>query len=200
MARFRGPRHKRSRRAGVDLFGTGGPSLERRLHVPPGGQKNNPRRRQSDYAIQLRAKQRVKESYGLQERQFRRFFQEARRLPGPTGENLLRLLEQRLDNVVYRLGYARTRAMARQLVSHRHVRVNGQKVNVPSYLVKPGDEVELAEKAAAMAHVQEELESRTAVPRWLARDGMKARVQSLPERSDIEPDLNEGLVVEFYAR
>jgi len=200
MARFRGPRHKRSRRAGVDLFGTGGASLERRLGVPPGGLKNNPRRRQSDYAIQLRAKQRVRDTYGLQEGQFRRFFNEARRMSGPTGENLLRLLEQRLDNVIYRLGYARTRAMARQLVSHRHVLVNGRKVNVPSYLVQPGDTVTLADKAAAMEQVQDELENCAAVPRWLSRDGTTATVRALPERADIEPDLNEGLIVEFYAR
>lgn len=200
MARYLGPKHKLSRREGVDLFGTGAQSLDRRLDVPPGGQRQTPRRRQSDYATQLRAKQRVRRGYGMMEKQFRRFFMRARRMPGPTGENLLQLLERRLDNTVYRLGFARSRPMARQMVTHRHVLVNGQKVNIPSYLVQPGDEIALVPKAAGLPVVQEEVENRRSVPGWLARDAMAGRVLSLPRREDIEPDLQEALIVEFYAR
>jgi small subunit ribosomal protein S4 len=200
VARYRGPKHKISRREGVDVFGTGGASLRRRLDVPPGGRREVRRRRTSDYALQLRAKQRVKRGYGMLEGQFRRFFDRARRMPGPTGTNLLQLLERRLDNTVYRLGFARSRAMARQLVSHRHVLVNGKKVNVPSYLVKAGDEVALDQRSANMLTVQEEVEARRQLPSWLTRDGVVGRVLGQPRRDDIEPDLQEGLIVEFYAR
>jgi small subunit ribosomal protein S4 len=136
----------------------------------------------------------------MMEKQFRRFFLMARRMPGPTGANLLQLLERRLDNTVYRLGFARTRPMARQLVSHRHVLVNGQKVSVPSYLVQPGDEITVDPRAAAMPAVQEEVEARRQVPGWLSREGFTGRVVGEPRREDIEPDLQEGLIVEFYAR
>lgn len=182
------------------MFGTGGPSLQRRLEVPPGGRRDLRRSRVSDYALQLRAKQRVKRGYGMMERQFRRFFNMARRMPGPTGVNLLQLLERRLDNTVYRLGLARSRPMARQLVSHRHVLVNGRKVSVPSFLVQPGDEITLDQRAASMPQVIDEAEARRQVPGWLAREGLAGRVVSLPQRADIEPDLDEGLIVEFYAR
>jgi small subunit ribosomal protein S4 len=200
MARYRGPKNKLSRREGVDLFGTGSASLQRRLDVPPGGQRSMRPRRASDYAQQLRAKQRVKRGYGMMEGQFRRFFQAARRMPGPTGENLLQLLERRLDNTVYRMGFARTRPMARQLVSHRHVTVNGQKINVPSYLVEPGDEIALVDRASRIPHVQEEMESNRPLPSWLSRDGHTGRVVGLPRREDMDADIQEALVVEFYAR
>jgi small subunit ribosomal protein S4 len=200
VARYLGPKHKLSRRAGVDLFGTGDKSLQRRLDVPPGGRSNRPPRRASDYANQLRAKQRVRHGYGLMEKQFRRVFLAARRMPGVTGENLLQLLERRLDNTVYRLGFARTRPMARQLVTHRHVLVNGRRINVPSYLVQPGDEVSLDERARKIPTVQEEMEARAHLPSWLARDGVVGRVTGAPRREDIEPDNQESLVVEFYAR
>jgi small subunit ribosomal protein S4 len=200
VARHLRPKHKTSRREGVDIYGTGGESLQRRLDVPPGGQRDVRRRRASDYALQLRAKQRVKFAYGMTEGQFRRFFVMARRMPGETGTTLLQLLERRLDNVVYRLGFARTRPMARQLVSHRHVLVNGQKVNVPSYLVEPGDEIALDPRTASMPTVQAEVEERRQVPGWLARDGFRGRVVGQPRREDIEPDIQENLIVEFYAR
>jgi small subunit ribosomal protein S4 len=200
MARYRGPKNKLSRREGVDLFGTGSTSLQRRLDVPPGGQRGLRPRRPSDYAQQLRAKQRVKRGYGMMERQFRRFFRMARRMPGPTGENLLQLLERRLDNTVYRLGFARTRPMARQLVTHRHILVNGKKVNVPSYLVQPGDEIELAERARRIPQIQEEMEASRPLPSWLERNGVSGRVIGLPQRADSDADIQEALVVEFYAR
>src|SRR5690606_18309586 len=135
------PRHKVSRRFGIDIYGTGGPSLQRRLATPPGGQPRGRRRKLSEYGLQLREKQKAKAIYGIAEAQFRRYYKVAASRPGVTGENLLQLLERRLDNVVYRLGFARTRPMARQLVSHGHVRVNGRHVNIPSYAVRPGDTI-----------------------------------------------------------
>ncbi|HEY8492027.1 MAG TPA: 30S ribosomal protein S4 [Dehalococcoidia bacterium] len=201
MGRYTGPKHKLSRRAGVNLTGTTSRNLEKRLAVPPGGVRGRRRRRESDYAVRLRAKQRVKWQYGMMERQFHRFFEMARKEPGPTGENLLRLLERRLDNTVYRLGFARTRPMARQLVSHGHVRVNGRKVDVPSYLVQPGDVITLREKAQQIPVVQEELESGPAVlPSWLVREGATGRVVGMPRREDADADIREDLIVEFYAR
>ena len=138
MARYRGPKHKISRREGVNITGTTSPSLADKLSVPP-RRYGRRRRNASEYEVRLRAKQRVKFQYGLLEKQFRRFFKEASRMQGPTGMNLLQLLERRLDNAIYRIGFARTRPMARQLVSHGHVRVNNKKVDIPSFLVKPGD-------------------------------------------------------------
>ncbi len=200
MAKYTGPKHKRSRREGVNLTGTTSTSLERRLDVPPGGKKSTRRRNPSDYAMGLRAKQRVKREYGMMERQFLRFFEEARRKRGSTGLNLLQLLERRLDNVVYRLGFARTRPMARQMVNHRHILVNGKVLNIPSYLVQVGDVVELDEVARKMPYVQEELESGRALPSWLTREGMTGRVTGTARREDLAPDISEDLIVEFYAR
>ena len=145
MARDRGPRHKLSRREGVNLTGKASDSLERRLDVPPGGGRGH--RRTSDYGMRLRAKQRVKREYGLLERAFRRVFDQALRLPGITGHNLLILLERRLDNVVYRLGFARTRPMARQLVTHGHIVVNDEKNTIPSYQVAVGETIMLRQAA-----------------------------------------------------
>jgi small subunit ribosomal protein S4 len=200
MARNLGPKHKLSRREGVNLTGTTSASLQRRMDVPPGGVRNI-HRRPSDYAIHLRAKQRAKREYGMTEQQFFRFFKEARKMPGPTGLNLLQLLERRLDNTVYRLGLARTRPMARQLVSHRHVLVNSQRINIPSYQVKPGDVITLDERALRMPLVQEELEARRMpLPSWLAREGNAGRVVALPKREDSPADISENLIVEFYAR
>ncbi|MFY9111474.1 MAG: 30S ribosomal protein S4, partial [Desulfomonilia bacterium] len=135
MSRDRGPKHKKSRREGVDLYGTGGESLQRRLQQPPGMHGRKTRRRESEYSRHLREKQKVKRMYGLQEKQFLRFFEKARRKSGETGVALLKLLELRLDNVVFRLGFARTRPQARQFVSHGHVRVDGGRLTVPSFLV-----------------------------------------------------------------
>lgn len=202
MARYTGPKHKLSRRAGMDLFGTGGPSLERRLSVPPGQHGTAGRRKKlSEYGIQLREKQRAKQMFGILERQFRRYFEEAARMKGATGENLLRLLECRLDNVVYRLGFARTRPMARQLVTHGHVFVNDRKVDIPSYQVKPGDTIRLSETAAKIPAVEELLkEGAVAVPGWLERDGTLGRVLRLPKAEEMEQRLNMSLIVEFFSR
>jgi small subunit ribosomal protein S4 len=195
----REPKHKVSRRFGVDIYGTGGEALQRRLGTPPGGP---PRRRPrvSDYGLQLKEKQKAKAFYGVSEGQFRRYLDQATRQPGDTGENLLRLLEQRLDNVVYRLGLARTRPMARQLVGHGHVQVNGRRVNIPSYLVRPGETIHLSETASQIPTVIEEIAMNRSIPNWLTRDGTGGRVQRFPERSDVELPINEDLILAFYAR
>jgi small subunit ribosomal protein S4 len=199
MARNRGPRHKLARREGVNLTGTSSPSLQRRLRVPPG--QARPHRRQSEYGIRLRAKQRVKRQYGMLERDFRRRFEQASRTPGNTGENLLFLLERRLDTVVYRLGFARTRPMARQLVNHRHILVNGRRVNIPSYRIQPGDIIQLTEKASEIPVVKEELAAPPArLPSWLTRENGIGRVIGDPQRGEIDPDIREDLIVEFYSR
>jgi small subunit ribosomal protein S4 len=159
MGRYTGPKSKLSRREGKDLFGTGGKNLERRLKQPPGMHGRMPPRRQTEYGRQLREKQKVKRMYGLRENQFRRFFALAQKSRELTGVALLKLLERRLDNVVYRLGLARTRPQARQLVGHGHVLVDDQRVNIASYLVKPGQTISLKESANHVPGVQELLAS-----------------------------------------
>jgi small subunit ribosomal protein S4 len=202
MAAKRHPRHKVSRRFGVDIYGTGGASLARRLNTPPGGQRAAGRRprRPSEYGLQLREKQKVKGAYGVSESQFRRYFGEAFQLPGVTGHNLLQLLERRLDNVIYRLGFARSRPMARQLVGHGHVLVNGRRVTIPSYRVSPGDRVALTQAAARMPQVEEELASRRALPHWLDRTETEGQVRALPTRDDVDLPVDDNLIVAFYAR
>ena len=200
MARTRKPRHKVSRRFGVDIYGTGGAALARRLATPPGGIRPGRRRKASDYALQLREKQMLRALYGVSESQFRRYYAMAARQPGVTGENLLRLLERRLDNVVYRLGFARTRPMARQLVSHRHIRVDGRPVNIPSYLVQPGQTITLTAAAATMPAVLEELAAARPVPPWLDRAEMNGRVQRWPQGDEIDVPANMELVVAYYSR
>ncbi len=200
MARYTGPKNKISRREGVNLTGTASRTLERRLEVPPGGTKRG-RRKTSDFALALRAKQRVKREYGMTEAQFLRFFEMARRMSGPTGVNLLQLLERRLDSVVYRLGFAATRPMARQLVSHRHVLVNGKLMSIPSYLVHPGDVIQLDRTAQQIPAIADELSHpHAAVPPWLSRTDGTGRIMRMPERTESAPDIREDLIVEFYAR
>jgi small subunit ribosomal protein S4 len=201
MGRDRGSKHKLSRREGRDLFGTGGASLERRLHQPPGMHGPQPsRRKPSEYARQLREKQKVKRIYGMRERQFRRFYRLALRTREQTGIALLKLLERRLDNVVYRLGYARTRPQARQFVNHGHVLVDGQKVDIPSFIVEPGQSIELKEDVLNIPDVQELLTNPPAVPDWLERQNGTGRVLQEPDRAEIDQDINEQLIVEFYSR
>lgn len=201
MGRYTGPKHKLSRREGVNLFGITSRSLERRLNQPPGEQARARRRRLSDYAIRLREKQKVKRMYGLMERPFVRMFEEARRRPGNTGLNLLQLLEQRLDNVLYRLGFARTRPQARQFVTHGHVRVNGRKLDIPSYQVQPGEVITLDETIRKNPDVEELLESKPAyLPGWLSRDDGSGRILRAPNREEIDAHIREELIVEFYSR
>lgn len=196
----RGPKWKVMRRYGVNLFGTRSRGLESRLDVPPGQHGRSRRRKPSEYALQLREKQKARLTYGTNERQFRRAYERALRLPGRTGEQLLSLLERRLDNVVYRLGFAPTRPMARQLVSHGHILVNGRKVNIASYEVKPGDVIALGPKAAEIPDVQEAMAATPTPPPWLQREGTQGRVVSLPSSADFEPYIEPQRIVEYYSR
>jgi small subunit ribosomal protein S4 len=207
MARYLGPKCKLSRREGTDLFlKSGVKSLEAKckLEVPPGGIKGERRARVSGYGLQLREKQKLRRMYGVLERQFHRYYQQASGRPGATGETLLQILEARLDNVVYRMGFASTRNEARQLVSHGAVMVNGERVNIASYQCKAGDVISLREKAQKQARVAQALQIRaqTGFPEWVEVDEKKFSgvLKSLPERGDILPDINENLVVELYSK
>jgi len=191
MARYAGPKNRLSRREGVDLFGKG--NKLRRADVKPGQHGAKMSRRQSGYGIQLREKQKVKRMYGVMEKQFFNYFVAANRIKGSTGEALVQTLERRLDNVVYRMGWAPTRAMARQVVSHGHVKVNAQRVNIPSFRVKVGDEVTILEK---MSRLKEE----SVTPTWLDRHATIGKVLRLPERSDVLEPISEQLIVEFYSK
>ncbi len=211
MARYKDAVCKLCRREGEKLFLKGercySPkcAFERRP-FPPGihGRQDRFRRRESDYGRQLRAKQKAKRIYGVLERQFRRYFAEAEQSRGLTGTNLLMLLESRLDNIVFRLGFATSRAQARQLVRHGHMEVNGRKTDIPSYLVEPGDVVAVrpnSQRKTYFRDLAEDLPHR-AVPEWLSRDDetMVGRVLARPERKDIEATIDEQLIVEYYSR
>ena len=207
MARYLGPKCKLSRREGTDLFlKSGVKSLESKckLEVPPGGIKGERRARVSGYGLQLREKQKLRRMYGILERQFHGYYVQAAGRPGATGETLLQILESRLDNVVYRMGFASTRNEARQLVTHGAIEVNGARVNIPSYQCKGGDVVSLREKAQKQARVAQALQirSQTGFPDWVEVDDKKFSgvLKSLPERGDILPDINESLVVELYSK
>ena len=207
MARYIGPKAKLSRREGTDLFlKSARRSLDSKCKVDtkPGQHGRVSGQRTSDYGLQLREKQKVKRMYGVLERQFRRYFAEATRKRGNTGEQLLALLESRLDNVVYRMGLASTRAEARQLVSHRAIQVNGITLDVPSALVKPNDVISVREKAKKQARIQDSLNlaEQNGFPSWVSIDKTKMEgvLKSLPERSDIAADINESLIVELYSR
>jgi small subunit ribosomal protein S4 len=207
MARYLGPKCKLSRREGTDLFlKSGVKSLEAKckLEVPPGGIKGERRARVSGYGLQLREKQKLRRMYGVLERQFRGYYAQAAGRPGATGETLLQILESRLDNVVYRMGFAATRNEARQLVSHGAVQVNGSRTNIASYQCKAGDVIGLREKAQKQARIAQALQIRaqTGFPDWVEVDDKKFSgvLKSLPERGDILPDINESLVVELYSK
>lgn len=207
MARYIGPKAKLSRREGTDLFlKSARRSLadKCKLDSKPGQHGRTSGARTSDYGTQLREKQKVKRIYGVLERQFRRYFAEADRRKGNTGENLLQLLESRLDNVVYRMGFASTRAEARQLVSHKALTLNGVVANVPSMQVKSGDVVAIREKAKKQARIVEALSlaEQGGMPQWVAVDAKKfeGTFKSVPERADIAGDINESLIVELYSR
>ena len=207
MARYLGPKCKLSRREGTDLFLKSGiKPLESKckLEVPPGGIKGDRRTRLSGYGVQLREKQKLRRMYGVLERQFRNYYSKAAGRPGSTGENLLRYLEGRLDNVVFRMGFATTRAEARQLVSHKAIEVNGEAVNVPSYQCAAGDVIAVREKSKAQARIAAALAIATQVgwPDWVEVDDKKfsGTLKALPDRDQILPDINENLVVELYSK
>ena len=208
MARYIGPVCKLCRREGMKLFLKGERcytdkcSFDRRPYPP--GQHGQRRMKFTEYGIRLREKQKVRRIYGVLEKQFRRYFYEADRQKGVTGENLLRLLERRLDSTVYRLGFATTRAEARHTVLHRHVLVNGKSVNIPSYLVKPGDVISIREKSKNKARFQGALEfvERRGLPEWLELDKEKlsGTVKTMPNREEITLPIQEQMIVEFYSR
>ena len=206
MARYIGPKCKLSRREGTDLFlKSARRSLESKCKIDNAhGQHGARRGRLSDYGLQLREKQKIRRIYGVLERQFRRYFAEAARRKGSTGELLLQLLESRLDNVVYRMGFGSTRAEARQLVSHKAILVNGQVVNIPSYQVKAGDVVSVREKAKKQARILEAmgLATQIGLPSWVSVDGdkLEGTFKSMPDRAELYGDINEQLVVEFYSK
>jgi small subunit ribosomal protein S4 len=208
MARYIGPTCKLARREGADLqLKSPARALESKckLEQKPGQHGASKRAKLSDYAVQLREKQKVKRMYGLLERQFRIVYSRAANQKGNTGENLLRILESRLDNVVYRMGFAVTRAQARQLVSHKAVLVNGKCVNLPGYQVKAGDEVSIAERSRNQLRIQEALklsEEMDLVPAWMLVDGkkMSGTLKTMPERADLPSDINENLIIELYSK
>ena len=208
MARYRGPVEKLSRREGVDLMLKGerrfnGKSAIERRNYPP-GEWSQRSRKLSPYGIQLREKQKAKRIYGVLERQFRRYFREAVRLPGVTGQNLFQLLECRLDNVVYRLGFASTRAQARQFVRHGHITVDGKKVTIPSFSVKIGQVVSVKESSRKMVPIEESFDRarRMGIPVWMQRDddNMTGSLERLPTVEEIQLPVKEQLIVELYSR
>ncbi len=206
MARYIGPKCKLSRRAGTDLL------LKSRARPLDGkcnmetrpGQHGAAKTRLSDYALQLREKQKLKQMYGVLERQFLNYYKKAAQKKGSTGLILLQLLEMRLDNTVYRMGFSRTRAEARQLVSHKAILVNGKPVNIPSYQVRVGDVVEVREASRAQTRIAESLSiaSQVGLPEWVEVDekGLKGTFKAIPTRDQIVPDINEQLVVELYSK
>ena len=200
MARYTGPMVKLSRREGIALTDKCQKYLDRRPYPP--GEHGRGRIRQSEYLLQLREKQKTRRFYGVLEKQFRRYYQKASRQPGITGENLLRMLEQRLDNVVYRLGFAATRRQARQLVTHGHFRVNGAKVNIPSYQVRPDDVITVKPGSNAEPIIRAATELVASVAPWLQADydALNGKVLKVPERSEIDTPVSEQLIVEYYSK
>ena len=208
MARYIGPTCKLARREGTDLFlKSPARPIDKKCKIEqkPGQHGAAKKAKNSDYSLQLREKQKVKRMYGVLERQFRRYYAEASRRRGATGENLLQILESRLDNIVYRMGFAVTRAQGRQLVAHRAIKVNGRIVNLPSYQVKVGDVVALADRAKDQLRVKEALtlsQEMDLAPNWVELDSAKSQdvFKQLPDHSDLSADINENLIVELYSK
>ena len=200
MARYTGPAYKKSRRLGFSTL-ENGKELAKRPYAP--GQHGQDRRKKlSEYSIQMQEKQKVRILYGLNEKQFRRTFEKASKMKGIAGENLLVLLESRLDNMVYRLGMARTRRSARQIVNHGHILVNGKKVDIPSYATKVGDVISVKENSKNHPAIIDSLEQNRTVPAFLEMDkkNLTGKYLRTPERSELNPEVNEQLIVEFYNR
>ncbi|WP_017726560.1 30S ribosomal protein S4 [Halalkalibacterium ligniniphilum] len=200
MARYTGPSWKLSRRLGISLSGTG-KELAKRPYAP-GEHGPNQRKKLSEYGLQLQEKQKLRHMYGMNERQFRRLFDDAGKMSGIHGENFMILLESRLDNLVYRLGLARTRRAARQLVNHGHITVDGKRVDIPSFRVKPGQVIGVREKSRNLAVIKEALEVNSFVPAYVTFDAdkLEGTYTRLPERSELPAEITEALIVEFYSR
>ena len=200
MARYTGPMYKKSRRLGFSVLESG-KELAKRPYAP-GEHGQDRRKKLSNYGVQLQEKQKVRFMYGLSEKQLHKLFEKALKMKGVNGENLLKLLESRLDNLVYRIGFATTRKGARQLVNHGHITVNGKKVNIPSYQVKPGDVISLAENDKELAIVKSSLEALNTRVEYVSFDEkkMEGTYVRLPERSELNADIDEALVIEYYNR
>ncbi|AJY76432.1 30S ribosomal protein S4 [Paenibacillus beijingensis] len=199
MSRYTGPKFKLSRRLGISLSGTG---KELKRPFPPGQHGPGQRKKMSGYGVQLQEKQKLRHMYGLNEKQFRNLFDKANKLKGIAGENFMFLLESRLDNLVYRLAFANSRAGARQLVAHGHITVNGKKVDIASYLVSPGDVIGLRERSRSLKSVKEAIEARHHLPNYVEFNeaAVEGKFVRLPERAELSQDIDEKQIVEFYSR
>lgn len=200
MARYTGPKRRLSRREGIALFAKDLKAMEKKGAVPPGQHGLGRRRRISEYGAQLREKQKAKRIFGLLERQFKRYFEEASKVKGATGLTLLQTLETRLDNAVYRLGFAQSRNFARQIVSHGHIKVNDKKVTIPSFKVGINQTIAISDKLRDNTQVKKSLEESTTLPGWLERKATVGKVLRIPEREEMEQSINEQLIVEYYSR
>ena len=200
MARYTGPKRRLSRREGFALFAKDAKALEKKGAVPPGQHGIGRRRRISEYGVQLREKQKAKRIFGLLEKQFKRYFEQASKVKGATGLALLQVLETRLDNVVYRLGFAKSRDGARQLVSHGHIKVDDKKVAIPSYRVGINQTIAISDKLRDNTQIKKSLEESETLPEWLERKATVGKVLRLPAREEMEPGVNEQMIVEYYSR
>ncbi|MDQ5901217.1 MAG: small subunit ribosomal protein [Patescibacteria group bacterium] len=200
MARYTGPKHKLARREGVNLLDKTSASLQRRLNTPPGVHGAKRKRRLSEYGLQLREKQKAKAMYGVLEKQFKRLVTELEKQKGDSGELMLALLETRLDNLVYRLGFAKSRFMARQFVSHGHVKVNGKKLSIPSYHVKVGDEIEITEKISKTPDIAKLMQEKKDVLSFIERQGIKGKLTRMPKAEDVTVPFNTQQIIEYYSR
>ncbi len=200
MARYTGPKRRLSRREGVPLFAKDIKSLEKKGALPPGQHGARSRRRVSEYGLQLREKQKAKRFYGILEKQFKGYITKAAKVKGATGLSLLELLEARLDNVVYRLGFSKSRAGARQLVTHGHIKVLDKKVTFPSYQVKIGETIAISDRLRDNTQVKKSLEEFETLPEWLDRKATIGKVLRTPKREEMEQSIDEQLIVEYYSR
>ena len=200
MARYTGPKHKLARREGVNLLDKSSKSLLRRLNVPPGVHGKKRKKRLSEYGLQLREKQKAKTTYGLLEKQFKKIVQTVQGKKGDTKELITALLETRLDNIVYRLGFAKTRYMARQFVSHGHILVNGKKVTIPSYVVKIDDVVSISPKMQKNPRVLEILEEKPELLPYIKKQGVSGKLVRMPQKGDLQVPFDLQLIIEYYSR
>lgn len=200
MARYTGPKHRLVRREGVNVLDKTSASLQRRMNIPPGQHARKRKKRLSEYGEQLREKQKAKATYGILEKQFKKLFKYAEGQKSETGELLVSLLETRLDNVVYRVGFSRSRAGARQLVSHGHVLVNGKKVNIPSYQVKQDDIITVSEKSQKNPLVLQAMEEKSEFLPYVKREGASGKLLRTPKKEDLEVPFNTQLIIEYYSR
>lgn len=200
MARYTGPKRRLSRREGLPLFAKDTKALERKGALPPGQHGAKMRRRTSEFGLQLREKQKAKRFYGLLEKQFKGLVQKAGKVKGATGLTLLTFLETRLDNVVFRLGFARSRAFARQLVTHGHIKIDDKKVTIPSYQVKKDQTIALSDQIRDNTQIKKSLEETDTLPEWLERKATIGKVLRKPEREEMEQSIDEQLIVEYYSR